>query len=148
MDIRDFAFQRGRRVQGFTLIELLLVMVILTILAAIVVPRFTKRTEQARTTAAGVDIRNIELALDAFEIDCGRHPTTEEGLGALLSPPPTVKGWRQPYLTKGFLPKDPWGNPYIYRCPGQHNTDRFDLLSGGPDGSEGGGDDVDNWSQP
>ncbi|MGA2265359.1 MAG: type II secretion system major pseudopilin GspG [Phycisphaerae bacterium] len=130
---------------GFTLIELLLVMVILTILAAIVVPRFTRRTEQAKVTAARTDISNMEVALDAFEVDCGRYPTTEEGLGALVEQPANADGWRGPYLKKS-VSKDPWGNAYLYRCPGSHNTTGYDLYSFGPDGQEGGDDDVDNWT--
>ena len=132
--------------RGFTLIELLLVMVILAVLAALVVPRFVGRTEDVKLKATKADISSIEMALDTFEIDCGRYPTTEEGLGALLEPPPNVKGWHSKYLKKG-TPKDPWGNPYVYRCPGQHNADGYDLYSFGPDGQDGGGDDIDNWSQ-
>jgi general secretion pathway protein G len=131
---------------GFTLIELLLVLVILAILAGVVVPRFTKRSEQAKTTAATTDISSLATALRTFEIDCGRYPTNEEGLSALLTQPGNVNGWKGPYLERGVLPKDPWGNPYVYHFPGQHNTD-YDLYSFGPDGTEGGGDDIDNWSQ-
>ena len=137
--------RRGGR-EGFTLIELLLVLVILATLAAIVVPKFTKRSEQARVTAAHTDIANLEVALDSFEVDCGRYPTTEEGLRPLLEPPSDVQNWKGPYLKKG-LPKDQWGNPYVYRCPGQHNVNSYDLYSFGPDGQEGGADDIDNWSQ-
>jgi len=133
--------------RGFTLIELLLVLVILGILAGLVVPRFAKRSEQAKITGANTDISNIETALRTFEIDCGRYPTTEEGLGALLEQPSNAKGWHGAYLERG-LPKDPWGNPYVYRCPGQHNVNGYDLYSYGPDGQDGGGDDIDNWSQP
>jgi len=132
--------------QAFTLIELLLVLVILATLAAIVVPMFPKRGEQAKITAATVDIANIEMALDAFEVDCSKHPTTEDGLRALLEQPANARGWRGPYLKKR-LPKDPWGNPYVYRCPGQHNATSYDIYSFGPDGQEGGGDDIDNWSE-
>jgi general secretion pathway protein G len=132
--------------RAFTLIELLLVLVILATLAALVVPKFTKRSEQAKTTGARTDIANIEVALDAFEIDCGRYPTSEEGIKALLDLPGGLTGWQGPYLKRG-VPKDPWGNLYIYRYPGQHNKDGYDLYSFGPDGQEGGTDDIDNWSQ-
>ncbi len=131
--------------RGFTLMELLLVLVILGVLAALVVPKFTNRTQQARETAAKTDVSTIQGALDAFEIDTGRYPTTEEGLGALLTAPANVEGWRGPYLTRG-LPKDPWGNPYVYRYPGQRNTTGFDLSSTGPDGREGN-DDLGNWTE-
>ena len=140
-------FRRSPRVVrngGFTLIELLLVLVILAVLAAVVVPKFTGRTEQARIAAAKADIAAMDLQLDAFEVDAGRYPSTEEGLAALMNPPTTVKAWHGPYLKKP--PVDPWGRPYVYRYPGQINTTGVDLFSFGPDGNEGGGDDVGNWS--
>jgi general secretion pathway protein G len=64
----------------------------------------------------------------------------------LLVPPKNVENWRGPYIQKNYIPKDPWGNPYVYRCPGRHNPDGYDLHSLGPDGQEGGGDDIDNWT--
>ena len=134
---------RRRASGGFTLIELLLVLVILAVLAAVVVPKFTGRSEQARVAAARADIAAIELQLDAFEIDAGRYPTTEEGLAALVTPPQSVRAWNGPYLKKG-LPVDPWGRPYVYRFPGQFNVGSPDVFSYGPDGNEGGGDDVTN----
>jgi general secretion pathway protein G len=138
---------RGSRRFGraFTLIELLLVVAILAILASVVVPRLAKRSEQARNVAAATDISNIGLALDAFEVDCGRYPTTEEGLRALVEQPSSVKNWNsQGYLKN--VRSDPWGNPYQYRCPGQHNAKSYDLYSFGPDGQDGTADDIDNWS--
>jgi general secretion pathway protein G len=140
------AYAPGPAAGAFTLIELLLVLVILATLAALVVPKFTRRHEQAKVTAARTDIANMELAIDAFEVDCGRFPTTEEGFRALLEQPASALGWQGPYLKRG-LPKDPWGNPYVYRCPGQHNANGYDLCSFGADGQEGGGDDIDNWSE-
>jgi general secretion pathway protein G len=134
------------RALGFTLVELLLVLVILAVLASVVVPKLTKRSEQARVAAATTDIANLGTALDAFEIDTGRYPTSEEGMRALMEQPGNVKDWRGPYLKRLVL-NDPWGNPYVYHCPGQHNTSGYDLCSFGPDGQEGGTDDIDNWSQ-
>jgi general secretion pathway protein G len=131
--------------RGFTLIELLLVLVILAALAAVVVPKFTRRGVEAKITAARTSISNMETVLDAFEIDAGRYPTTEEGLRALVEQPASVTEWKGPYLSHG-VPNDPWGNPFGYRCPGQHNTSGYDLYSFGPDGQEGGDDDIDNWS--
>jgi general secretion pathway protein G len=134
---------RTRAFGGFTLIELLLVLVILGVLAALVVPKFVGRGEQARITAAKADISSIKTALNAFEIDTGRYPTTEEGLTALVSQPSGVQNWHG-YLDN--VPKDPWGNPYQFRSPGQHNPEGFDVYSFGPDGREGN-DDIGNWNQ-
>ena len=131
--------------QGFTLVELLLVMVILAVLAVIIVPKFTGRSQQAKIAAAKTDISNLGMMIDAFEIDCSRYPTTEEGIQALLQQPANLTGWKGPYLKRG-MPKDPWSNAYVYRFPGQHNADGYDLSSFGPDGQEGGDDDIDNWS--
>lgn len=142
--MRSLKITRNAR-RGFTLIELLLVLVILATLAAVVVPRFTQRGEQARVTAARTDIARLEVALDAFEVDTGRYPTNEEGLGALINEPSNVRGWMGPYIRRG-VPNDPWGNPYVYRYPGRHNQNSYDLYSHGPDGREGTEDDIDNWS--
>jgi general secretion pathway protein G len=134
--------------KGFSLIELLLVLVILAVLAAVVAPRFTSRSEQARNTAARTDIASLETAIDAFEIDAGRFPTTEEGLQALIEQPSgvTQDSWRGPYIKRG-VPKDPWGNEYNYQQPGRHNTSSYDLSSSGPDGQAGTEDDVINWDE-
>jgi len=136
-------FSRARRRRltrgGFTLIELLLVLVILTALAGVVVPKFAKRSEQARITAA-------RTAITSFEIEAGRYPTTEEGLKALIERPANVREWSG-YLESKSVPKDPWGNYYQYRNPGVHNTESYDLWSYGPDGRDGGDDDITNWSE-
>jgi general secretion pathway protein G len=131
--------------KAFTLIELLLVLVILASLAVIVVPKFTGRSQQAKVTAAQTDIAHLETALDAFEVDNGRYPTTEEGIGALVENPPDLLNWKGPYIKRG-VPNDPWGNPYLYHCPGRYNTSGYDIYSMGPNGQEGGDDDIDNWS--
>jgi general secretion pathway protein G len=132
---------RRRAVRGaFTLIELLVVVVIISILAAMLVPKLAGKTEQARVSAAKGDIANLKLLISTFEVENGRYPTTDEGLKALVEKPAAdLPGWKSG-LDK--LPVDPWGHPYIYRCPGTGNKD-FDLLSGGPDGQEGGGDDIE-----
>ena len=129
--------------KAFTLIELLLVMVILVVLAAVVVPKFTSRSKDARITAAKTDVSNIETALDAFEVDTGRYPSSDEGIGALVSPPSGVNGWHGPYVKS--LPSDPWGHPYVYQYPGSHNQGGFDLYSLGEAGREGDGN-ITNWS--
>ncbi len=135
----------ARRRRGFSLMELLLVLVILGVLAALVVPKFANRSQQARETAAKSGVSSIETALGAFEIDNGRYPSTEEGLEALISAPAGLESWRGPYLNRG-MPKDPWGNDYVYRYPGQLSGGDFDLYSLGPDGREGN-DDIGNWNE-
>lgn len=137
--------QSRRRAQGFTLIELLLVVVIIGILAAIVVPKLTGRSEDARIAAAKADIKSLGSALNAYEIDNGRHPLSAQGLAALIvkpATPPEPKSWKGPYIDATELPKDPWGAEYQYLCPGSKNTAGFDLFSAGPDGQPGNEDDI------
>src|SRR5687768_14877703 len=136
----------GQRLQtrGFTLIELLLVLVILGVLAAIVVPKFSGRTEQARQTAAASQIATFGTALDAYEVDMGSYPQGKNGLVDLVQQPREGTGWKGPYM-KNDIPLDPWGNAYIYECPGKHNTAGYDLASMGFDGRLGTDDDITNY---
>ena len=131
--------------QGFTLIELLLVLVILTALAAVVVPKFVGRGKQAKIVQAKSDIAALGVSLGAFEVDNGRYPTSAEGLGALSTAPGGLTNWHGPYIERAVV-NDPWGNPYVYACPGAHNTDGYDLHSFGPNGQDGAEDNIDNWS--
>src|SRR6266567_1802509 len=126
--------------RAFTLIELLLVLVILGILAAIVVPKFSGRTEQARQTAAQSQIATFGTALDAFEVDNGYYPKGKNGLSDLVQQPRDAQSWRGPYL-KGEIPLDPWGHSYVYECPGKRNPTGYDLMSVGFDGRAGTDDD-------
>ena len=136
------------RHSAFTLIELLLVMVILIILASIVVPKMSGYSEKARKSKAITEISSFKTALQAFEIDCGRFPTSDEGLRALVQAPAGVQGYKTGgYLDANEVPNDPWTRPYQYRCPGrQKHPDGYDVFSMGPDGHEGGDDDIGNWT--
>ncbi|HAK97239.1 MAG TPA: type II secretion system protein GspG [Planctomycetes bacterium] len=140
------AWYESRRRGGFSLIELLLVLVILATLAALVVTKFAGRSKQAKVTAAETEVSRLETALDAFEIDVGRYPTSQEGLRALYDQPGNAESWKGPYLKRG-IPMDPWRNEYIYEYPGRYNQDGFDLHSPGPDGQDGTDDDIKNWSE-
>jgi general secretion pathway protein G len=135
--------RKRQAVKAFTLIELMLVVIIIGALVAMVMPRLTGRTEQARATAAQADIRaNIATALKLYELDNGSFPSSEEGLNALLDKPASATNWHGPYLEK--KPIDPWGREYKYKCPGEHRTSDYDLYSLGKDGVESA-DDVKNW---
>lgn len=134
-----------RREKGFTLIELLIVMVILGLLAALVGPRMFGKVGKSKQKAAKAQISLFETALDTYRLDVGAYPTTDQGLQALRVNPGGMEKWDGPYLPKD-VPMDPWGNPYVYRSPGEHGD--FDIISLGADGSEGGeGEDQDivNW---
>ncbi len=137
---------KKKRKQGFTLVELLLVLVILGALAAVVVPKFAGRSEQAKVTAATTQISNLEVALDSFEVDNGFYPKGKNGLDALFNAPKDANNWRGPYI-KTEAPLDPWGQPYIYESPGKINSTTYDLSSGGPDMRSGTEDDISNWAK-
>jgi general secretion pathway protein G len=131
--------------RGFTLVELMLVMLILAILAGIVMFPLAGRRKTAMDAAAKADIARIDTALDMFEVDCGRFPTGDEGLQALVAMPGNVPEgrWQGPYVKKG-LPQDPWGNAYVYVAPGQHNK-HYDLYTT-RGGEDSGGNGINNWS--
>ena len=132
----------ARRSGGFTLIELLLVLVIIAILATVVATRFTGTTEKAKTAKAKADIGAMKTALQIFETDNSRLPTSEEGLQALVANPAGLPDWKAGgYLDGGKVPLDPWGRAYIYRQPGTEGKD-YDLLSTGPSGQEGNADNI------
>lgn len=134
---------------GFTLIEIMVVVTILAILSVLVVPKLIGRTDEAKRVAAKVQIKNLEGALQMYKLDNGNYPTTEQGLDALVQKPTvgqTPKNWREGgYLPK--VPKDPWGNPYVYVSPGTHGD--YDVTSYGGDGESGGegkSADIESWN--
>lgn len=136
--------------KGFSLIELMVVIVILGILAAKIVPNFIDRIDDSKIQKAKVDIVAIETGLKLYKVDNGNFPTTEQGLAALIEPPETgvlPKKWKKGgYLEKKNIPKDPWGNEYLYLSPGAHGP--FDIISYGKDGEQGGegnDSDINSW---
>jgi len=140
---------KSSRADGFTLVELLLVVTIIGVLAALVVPRFVGRSRQARETAARQEIvGTLGVALDMFEQDMGRYPTTEEGLIVLISAPAegNISAWRGPYLKSASVPRDPWQGEYRYTYPSQltNRPTLYDLVSAGPDTQVGSDDDITN----
>jgi len=135
----------NKKERGITLIELLVVMVIIAMFATIVGQRLFRNVEKARQTTAKAQIGEFESVLDAFRLDTGRYPTSEEGLQSLRARPGSLERWDGPYLRKD-VPLDPWQRPYVYRFPGQHGDyDLYSLGADGQDGGEGENADVTNW---
>lgn len=134
-----------RRRRGFTLIEIMVVVVILGILATVATVNIVDRVREARRTTAKVQIESFATALDMYHLHNGTYPTTQQGLDALIKKPttsPIPKRYpKEPYMKN--IPDDPWGNPYIYRCPGEHGS--YDIISTGPDGEESD-DDVTSYT--
>jgi general secretion pathway protein G len=131
--------RRSRPRSAFTLIEILVVIVVIAILATLVAPNVFQHVGAAKSATAVSQMQMLESALDAYRLDTGTYPTTEQGLAALNERPsinPPVN-WRGPYLRKA-VPVDPWNNPYLYAFPGEQNPNGFDLLSLGNDGLVGG----------
>ena len=136
---------------GFTLIELLVVIIVLGLLAALVGPRILGRVSEAKSATAKTQIELLGSALDNYRLDNGSYPSSDQGLAALQTKPtrdPVPLDWRGPYL-KRDVPNDPWGRPYLYKSPGEHNRTGYDLWTLGRDGQAGGADedaDITNWS--
>ena len=136
--------KRQRNFEAFTLVEIMLVVIIIAALAAMVVPRFVGKSEQARKTIAKSDVIQLATALKIYELDNGSFPSSSQGLAALLTKPATSlpdAKWNGPYIENA--PDDPWGHPYIYVSPGKNRPD-YDLYSKGKDETSSD-DDITNW---
>ena len=136
----------ARQQSGFTLIEIMVVVIIIGILAAIVAPNVIGRVDDAQITKARAELSNLEAALDLYRLDNFAYPKSEQGLRALVTKPndPNVRNWKTGGYMKS-LPKDPWGNDYLYLNPG--NKCEIDVYTLGRDGRPGGeGPDADIYS--
>ncbi|MCW3097407.1 MAG: ral secretion pathway protein [Chthonomonadaceae bacterium] len=128
--MNTLSMPRRRARGGFTLIELVVVIVILAILAAVIVPRFFGRTDDAKISSALTTIKSLDDSVALYNADTGSFPPTLDGLISN----PQVKGWNGPYLkNQSTVPLDPWGHPYAYKVPGDAGRD-YDIVSQGPDG--------------
>lgn len=143
---RSSSSARSRTAEaGFTLIELLVVLAILGLIVAMVSPQVMKYLGRSKLDAAKIEIQNIGAALDLYRLDVSRYPLQQEGLQALIEPPPGVDHWAGPYLKQKKMPTDPWGQLYVYRYPGTHGD--YDLYSAGPDAAGAGASTaaIGNW---
>jgi len=134
---------RRRRAGGFTLIELLVVISILAIIAVVVAPQFLGKADDAKVSAAKLQVDKLDTAIELYRLETGKYPPD---LDALSQAPSDVANWKGPYVKKKSLLKDPWNNELVYRYPGEHGA--YDLLSYGSDGQAGGeghGADIGNW---
>ena len=132
--------------EGFTLLELLIVMIIIGLLAALIGPKMIGRVGESRQTVTKQQIEGFSSALEMYKLDTTKYPTQEQGLEALVTQPQGVVNWKGPYLKKKFVPKDPWGNNYVYIFPGVNGD--YDIISYGADGNQGGegeNKDVLSW---
>src|SRR3972149_4263138 len=111
--------KRARGEGGFTLIEILVVIAIIALIMSLVGPRVLNYLGESKVKAAKIQIQSFGSALDLFNLDTGRYPSTGEGLTALGQSPGTIPNWNGPYLKGGVLPNDPWGKTYVYRSPGE-----------------------------
>ncbi len=136
--------------RGLTLIEVVVVIIVLGLLAGLVGPQIIGRVSEAKSSTARTQVELFSVALDNYRLDNSRYPTTEQGLQALRERPmrdPAPRNWRGPYLRKE-IPLDPWGQPYIYKSPGDENPSSYDLFTLGRDGQPGGEDedaDIKSW---
>ncbi|MFQ5956426.1 MAG: type II secretion system major pseudopilin GspG [Candidatus Brocadiales bacterium] len=131
----------GRRT-GFTLLELLIVIAIIGLLASVVAPKLIGRIGKSKTVIARAQIESFSTALETYRLDTGEYPSQGQGLRALIERPDDVLNWHGPYLRKRVIPDDPWGEPYIYRYPGEYGD--YEILSYGADRRDGGkGEDAD-----
>ena len=148
--MKSHIFDKIKTNHGFTLIELMVVIVILGILVSFIAPRLMGRPDEAKQVKARVQMESLETAIKLYKLDSGIYPTTEQGLQALVEQPQTgtlPKKWRKGgYLEKGKVPKDPWGNEFVYLSPGAHGD--YDIISYGADGVPGGEEfnkDINSW---
>ncbi len=127
---------RPARASGFTILELVMVLVLIGVILAMVGPRVFQNLGRANSEVAKSQMATVGGQLELFKLDVGRFPTTQEGLGALVTAPSGASNWNGPYIKDPKSLKDPWGRDFVYKSPGDKGA--YDILSLGADGKEGG----------
>ena len=135
----------ARRRKGFTLLEVLIAIALLVAIVALLITNLDRILGGGNKEVARIFVNEtLETPLMTYRVHMGSYPTTELGLKALMiRPSDEAVNWQGPYIKQ--LSKDPWGNEYQYRFPGEKNTESYDLWSWGPDGQESA-DDIGNWN--
>lgn len=141
---------RERKIRGncFTLIEVVVVIIILVTLASVATPVYLNYVRKANVGAAKTQLKLLQEALTGYKLDVGSYPDSSNGLRALVENIDQNAKWDGPYLQPAVVPKDPWGNAYIYTIPGEHGD--YDLVSYGADGQSGGtgeNADINSWGE-
>jgi general secretion pathway protein G len=133
--------------RGFTLVEILVVITIVVLLAGLAITNLNKVLGNSQADVARLFVnQGLKTALVTYRLNLGSYPTTDEGLQALITAPSAkADRWRGPYIEGNKIPLDPWSQPYMYRYPGVHNKDGYDLWSMGPDQKDQTDDDIGNW---
>ena len=145
MNKQGMQLNKSKRQGGFTLMELLVVLAILGLLMSLVGPQVLNQLGGAKTKTAGIQIKDLEQALEMYKLDVGRFPSSQEGLVALVNKPANASGWNGPYL-KSDVPLDPWNREYHYKYPGQKGElDIYTYDANGSPGGAGEASDVGNW---
>jgi len=121
---------------GYTILEVLVVITIIGLLIGLVAPMALRQLGGARDSIAKESIARIGTVLDLYNLDVGSYPTTQQGLLALVTEPKDVRNWRGPYLKGDAVPKDPWGEDFVYKRPSKRNGREYDLCSYGPNGTD------------
>ena len=141
------SFRASRR--GFTLMEMIIVLTIIALLVALAMNSLTGVSDIAKEQTAAANVEGFKTALYSYQLKCGTLPTNDQGLKALWAKPtaePIPDSWHAMFSEEQG--PDPWGHPYVYRNPGKHNPDSFDVFSCGPDGVPDTDDDIGNWKAP
>lgn len=129
-----------RQDSGFTLLEIMIAVAIVVMFATVVGINVTRYFNESRIAKAKVDLKSLESALELYRTNCFRYPAADSGVKALVEKPGDCESWAGPYIKSKNAPKDPWGHEYLYQSPGA--AAEYDLMSYGPDGASGGGDDI------
>jgi len=126
----------AERAGGFTLLEMIIVVAIIGLLAALVMPRLVGQLGESKVETTRAQIELLSSAVTQYYVDVGTYPSEREGLGALITRPQDAEEWNGPYLEKDSVPRDAWGNEFVYEMP--EESDRFIIRSLGADGKPGG----------